>query len=1138
MKKNHTPQSAFFNPRSVLGFALLLLGLILGIFAVTALTDHSLQAATKTSPSVSAPQILTAVKPVLTRPLRTMKVILPSMAPGHHHAEPVIPPGPTQGEGVDTARQTTRGPVSSAPTPTGVSWDGVGVGLAGFVPGSNPPDVEGRVGATQYMQWNNTSFAVFNKTTGALLYGPAAGNTLFQSLGGVCATHNDGDPVVSYDILSGRWVVSQFVVDGPVGSASHQCIAVSQTQDATGAWYLYDFVTDTVNFVDYPHTGVWPDGYYMSAHVFNSAGTAQIGARVYVFERDKMIAGQPARMQSANLTGLQYGFLPADLDSLTPPPAGEAEFVLGPNPTSRALTSSTRVAVTWGVTPTIVLTESTIANTTTTQATCVGGGRACVPQSGQASSAGLDNINNHFMYRLAYRNNGTQASPQESLLANIVVRGSTAHDAIRWYEFRNAGNSTATPTIFQQSTFDPDVLYRWLGSMAMDKDGNIALGYSKSSSTTFPSIWITGRLATDTGNTMGAEVQVQAGAGSQDALGGNRWGDYSSMTLDPVDQCSFYYTNEYLKTTGSFNWSTRVASYRFPTCTDAPAWGTVTGTITSCITGAPIPGVTVTLSNGFAGATNALGVYSILVPAGSYTATAADPDRNCATASPVSMPVSPTVGGTVTQDFCMTGVSKLDASAVAIDDSTSGGNGNSIVNRNECVNLNIPVKNDGCGSETAISATLTTSTAGVTVTQGSATYPDLVIDQTGTNSAPYTISVDNGFACGTNIALTLNLTYAGGSKSIPLSVPTCAGGPDQTIPSSTITTAGDPSQPDRLGRDGVPSTCAGKACPGPINTAGSRNYKTFTFTNSSAAPRCFTATINAALSGGVAPVGDIQSAAYQNTYTPPVAQGDTLGNLCQNYLGDSGVSGLGTTVPNTSYSFTVAANSNFVIVVNTATGATNSNAFSGTISGFIDNTPGPGACAVTTPVQLTSVVSRMTHGGAGDEDIDLTGGNGIECRNGAGTGDYKLVFTFSNNLTSVGSASVSCGSVSSSAIGPNPNQYTVNLTNEAACNQTYITTTLSNVNDSAGNQSSSVPSPLWGLLIGDTNADKNVNSSDVSQTKSESGQPVGANFREDVTVSGDINSSDVSLVKSKSGTGLPPVAPTQTRAAAKATSGR
>src|SRR6185295_14469572 len=158
---------------------------------------------------------------------------------------------PLPESGAPEARiQEFPGSALSAPSPAGLSFDGVGVGVGGFAPSSNPPDVNGRVGATQYVQWNNTSFAVFNKTTGALVYGPAAGNTLFQKLGGVCASHNDGDPVVAYDVLAGRWILSQFVVGGPTGSFSHQCIAVSVTQDATGAYYLYDFLTDGINFVD------------------------------------------------------------------------------------------------------------------------------------------------------------------------------------------------------------------------------------------------------------------------------------------------------------------------------------------------------------------------------------------------------------------------------------------------------------------------------------------------------------------------------------------------------------------------------------------------------------------------------------------------------------------------------------------------------------------------------------------------------------------------------------------------------------------------------------------------------------------------------------------------------------------------
>src|SRR5437762_4226746 len=449
---------------------------------------------------------LRPVTAVRSANLRDMQPIDPASVPKIYHVEPIRPKPPTQSAGPEGPFQTVAGPLASAPSPTGLTFEGVGVGLLVFSPSSNPPDVEGRVGSTQYVQWNNSSFAVFDKTTGALQYGPAAGNTLFQALGGVCASHNDGDPVVSYDILAGRWVLSQFAVGGPSGSASHQCVAVSTTSDATGDYYLYDFLTDGTNFVDYPHTGIWPDGYYMSAHVFNAAGTSYLAGRVYLFERDKMIAGLPARQLQADLAhdgiGIQYGFLPADLDSLTPPPAGEAEFILGPNAQFTNRTDSTRVTVTWGTTPTIALTSAVITTTGISTPPCVNNttaqqNRDCVPQPAPAVGADyLDNLHGHFMYRLAYRNNGTQASPQESLVASATVPGSAstpAHGAVKWWEFRNAGSSTTTPTLFQSGTFDPDTAYRFMSSIAMDKDRNIALGYSKSSTTVNPGIYLTGR---------------------------------------------------------------------------------------------------------------------------------------------------------------------------------------------------------------------------------------------------------------------------------------------------------------------------------------------------------------------------------------------------------------------------------------------------------------------------------------------------------------------------------------------------------------------------------------------------------------------------------------------------------------------
>ena len=907
-----------------------------------------------TGPYTGPVRDLRPVTAVRSGKLRDMRPINPASVPKIYRPEPIEPKRPTQSGGPEGPLQTAAGALMSAPSPTGLSFEGIGQGFAGFIVGSNPPDTNGRVGATQYVQWNNTSFAVFNKTTGAVEYGPAAGNTLFQALGGACAIHNDGDPVVSYDILAGRWVISQFAVAVSNTDYSHQCIAVSTTSDATGEYYLYDFVTDPVNFVDYPHTAVWPDGYYMSTHVFNPAGTFTSG-RLYVFERAQMIYGRPARMQSQDL-GAEYGFLAADLDSLTPPPAGEAEFVLGPNFTLTELTDSFRVAVTWGATPTMVVTPGTTILGGLGNAPCVGDpntSRACVPEPSPATLTDyLDNIGNHYMHRLAYRNNGTQAAPQERLLASGPSDASDAnHGAVEWFEFRNAGSSTTTPTIFQSGIFDPDKSYRWLPSIAMDNAGNIALGYSKSSRSVNPGIYVTGRLATDPAGTMGAEVEMQAGLGVQ--LGaGNRWGDYSAMTLDPIDQCTFYYTNEYLKTNGGFNWSTRITTYKFASCASAAnSYGTVTGSITSSETGAPISGVTVTLSNGYAGASNASGVYTILVPAGSYTATAADPARNCTSASPSSANVSPPGGGTVTQNFVMTGKSKLEGNGFTIDDSL--GNNNGIVNRAECVKVNLGIKNNGCAKETAISAQLTTTTPGVTVAQGNSSYSDLAIDGSGTNLTPFKISVSDSFSCGTPIALSLNLTYASGSKSIPFTIPTCAGGPNQTIPTYQLTTS-DSTQADRIGRDARPSTCSGKASPGG-GFPGTHYYKTFTFTNTSGAPRCYTVTINAALNGPA----DIESVAYDQVYDPT--------NISTNYLGDSGIVGLGRTVDTATYSFTVPAGHNFVVVVNTTGGEPTSGAvssqFSGTVSGFVNNTPGPGDCSALpspTPTPTPSPIPGAT----------------------------------------------------------------------------------------------------------------------------------------------------------------------------------
>src|SRR5712692_3863443 len=458
------------------------------------------------------------------------------------HPLPLAPAGEVQ---LDPVLQTSIGPAVST-TPL-LSFAGVGDGDYGFAPNSAPPDTNGAVGATQYVQWVNESFAVFDKTTGVLLHGPVAGNTLWAGFGGSCETNNDGDPIVQYDKAAKRWVLTQFSVST---TPFLQCVAVSTTSDATGSYARYAF--SQPNFPDYPKLGVWPDGYYVSLNMF--FGNSFIGGRACAFDRSKMLAGAAATQICFQLSSSFGGLLPSDLDGATAPPPGSPNFYLNfgsnslnlwkfhadfANPANSTFTGPTNIPV------------------APFSPAC--GGGTCIPQLG--TSQLLDSLADRLMYRLAYRNFGDH----ESLVINhSVTAGSSV--GVRWYELRSPN---ATPTVFQQGTFAPDTNFRWMGSIGMDKAGDIAVGYSVSSASMNPAIRYTGRAPSDPLGTLQVENTIINGTGSQNG-GLKRWGDYSAMTIDPGDDCTFFYTNEYLKFDGSFNWSTRIASFKFPSCASAP----------------------------------------------------------------------------------------------------------------------------------------------------------------------------------------------------------------------------------------------------------------------------------------------------------------------------------------------------------------------------------------------------------------------------------------------------------------------------------------------------------------------------------------------------------------------------------------
>jgi hypothetical protein len=432
-----------------------------------------------------------------------------------------------------------------------------GLGLYNYAVGVAPPDTEGAVGPNHYVQWVNEAFAVFDKNTGAILYGPAAGNTLWQGFGGPCEEDNDGDPIVLYDHLANRWLFSQFAVDrGPPYLA---CVAVSQTPDPLGAYYRYSF--SYTYFNDYTKFGIWPDGYYLTQNMFQGSFR---GANVCAYDRTSMLAGLSATQVCFTTNSSYGGLLPSDLDGPQLPPTGAPNYLLNIGTGALNLWNFHVDFTTPGNSTFVGPTAIPVA---TFSEAC--GGGTCIPQLGTTQT--LDSIADRLMYRLAYRNFGDH----EALVVNHSV-GSPS--GIRWYELRSTPPGSS-PTLFQQGTFAPDSTYRWIGSVAMDRAGDIAVGYSASSSSINPGIRYSGRLPSDTLGNLQAETTVINGAGSQQS-GLSRWGDYSAMSVDPADDCTFWYTNEYLKFNGSFNWSTWITSFKFPSCVPIlpPAPTGLTGT--------------------------------------------------------------------------------------------------------------------------------------------------------------------------------------------------------------------------------------------------------------------------------------------------------------------------------------------------------------------------------------------------------------------------------------------------------------------------------------------------------------------------------------------------------------------------------
>lgn len=459
----------------------------------------------------------------------------------------------------DQAWQPKAGTNAAAPLVVieGVSSDDNASVLGGRVA---PPDVNGDVGPNHIVEMVNLLFRIWDKN-GTPLISPTPADVLWSGFGGNCELNNDGDPVVFYDSINDRWILSQFVF------STSQCIACSKTGDPTGAYWLYEFSTPGN---DYPKMSNMPGAYYGT--IRNFSGAFKMDA--HAWNGAKIRVGDPtAEMIVNTMTGVTSldGVQPADLDG--PPPSSSPGIFVGHR-------DATDELVMYTMTPNF----TTPANTVFTGPTFIS-----VPAYSSAFPAGiqqlgttqrLDILAAFTRFVTHFRDFGTH----QTLIVNHVVDINDVpdHAGERWYELRKTG--AGAWSLFQSGSYAPDAHHRWMGNAAMDKNGAIGLAYTTSSSTLNPSIRYTGRAASDPAGQMTlAEGIIAAGTGSQ--TGTSRWGDYTRITVDPADDETFWYFGEYVQQTGTFEWNTKIGSFKVVSTPTAP---TITSTpTTSAVVGAP-----------------------------------------------------------------------------------------------------------------------------------------------------------------------------------------------------------------------------------------------------------------------------------------------------------------------------------------------------------------------------------------------------------------------------------------------------------------------------------------------------------------------------------------------------------------------
>jgi len=461
--------------------------------------------------------------------------------------------------------------VSSMPS-SSASFKGLDFSASGF---GWPPDAVGDVSANHYMQAVNDSVGIFSKTGTVVI--TATFGIIFNNRGTGTAcdvpSYHHGDPLVLYDQLADRWIIADFAWMDAANGPYYECFGVTQSSDLVmGPWAFYAVRTDDAAhpyLADYPKIGLWPDGIYMSANMFDilpNGDEDYKGVRVWAFNRSELESGAVLHPQYVDLDASYFSLLPSNLRGVQPPSGSPNYFVS--NDLNAFQLDVWKFHVDW-VTP---------ANSTFTGPFAVTTSAYTLPPATVPEQSGedLDSLGDRLMMQNQYRNLGGA----ESLWLTHTA-GSGGVTGIQWYQLDVTGGAVASSPV-QSGIYQPDSNYRWLPSLAVDKDGNMAVGYSVSSSSMYPAIRYAGRLASDPLNTLGqGETTLIAGTGAQTG-GFGRWGDYSAMSIDPSDDCTFWYTNEYYETTGN-SWQTRIGSFKFSSCESTPPTSTPTNTNT------PIP---------------------------------------------------------------------------------------------------------------------------------------------------------------------------------------------------------------------------------------------------------------------------------------------------------------------------------------------------------------------------------------------------------------------------------------------------------------------------------------------------------------------------------------------------------------------